>query len=345
MKKTLLLGFLILWVLVIWTYQNQAAEEIGEITSFEKQKGVCWVGSPRPLEGWEMDSLRHLGISHISQTPFGWQSDPNDPSIRWERDSEKMWWGESLEGVKITTELGREKGVESILKPHLWVQGQWPGAISMQSEEDWANWFAQYTEFILYYASFAQAHQIQILCIGTELEGTSKREEDWRLLIAKIRAVYSGEITYAANFTEYEHIEFWDALDYIGIQAYFPLSEKSNPNLKTLVKGWNKKIEEIEKVQRVFQKPVLFTEIGYCNTIDASVEPWVWPNERKEEALSEEMQALCYQAFFETAWQKNWLAGAYFWKWYPQPRDRKPDFTPQNKMAQGVMKEHFTRPL
>ncbi|MDO9554503.1 hypothetical protein [Rhodonellum sp.] len=341
MKKALLLLPIVLLFFGFWAYQYQVAEGINTIKITDKQKGICWVGSPRPLEGWELDSLRHLGITHISQTPFGWQSDPKSPGIRWERDSEKMWWGESLEGVKVTTDLGREKGVESILKPHLWVRGQWPGAISMQSEEDWATWFGEYSEFIMYYAKYAQEHQIPVLCIGTELELTSKREADWRKIISEIRAVYKGEITYAANFTEYEQIEFWDALDYIGIQAYFPLSEKSNPNLQTLVKSWNKKIKEIEKVQKRFQKPVLFTEIGYCNTIDASVEPWVWPNERKDVALSEEMQALCYQAFFETAWKMDWLAGAYFWKWYPQPRDRQPDFTPQNKLAQEVMRSFY----
>jgi len=342
MKKTLLLGFLILLVFAIWTFQNQAAESNSTIKIKEKQKGVCWVGSPRPLEGWELDSLSLIGITHISQTPFGWQSDANLPDIKWEKHSDRMWWGESLEGLKITTDLGREKGVESILKPHLWVKGEWPGAISMTSENDWTQWFVQYTEFILYYAGYAEFHQIPILCIGTELELSSTREKEWRKLIQEIRLVYHGELTYAANFTEYEKIRFWDALDYIGIQAYFPLTDKTNPDLITLKKGWEKKIGEIEKVQTRFHKPVIFTEIGYCNTVDAAIEPWIWPNQRKEIELSEEVQALCYQAFFETAWKKDWLAGAYFWKWYPQPRDRDPDFTPQNKKAQEVMMNFFT---
>jgi len=311
------------------------------IFSGPKQKGVCWVGSPRPLEGWELDSLSWNGITHISQTPFGWQGDPNLPDIRWEKHSDRMWWGESLEGVKITTDLGREKGVESILKPHLWVRGEWPGVIKMLTEEDWGTWFGQYAEFILYYAKYAEEHNIPILCIGTELEMTSGRESDWRNLISEIRKVYSGELTYAANFTEYEQVKFWDALDYIGIQAYFPLTDKISPSLDNLKNGWAKKIKEVEKIQKRFQKPVIFTEIGYCNTVDAAIEPWVWPNERKEIALSEEVQALCYQAFFESVWDKDWLAGVYFWKWYPQPRDRSPDFTPQNKKAVEVLKKFY----
>ena len=342
MKKQYLFIFLILPALAFWTYQNRASEEGIMINFIDKQKGVCWVGSPRPLEGWELDSLSLIGITYISQSPFGWQSDPNLPDIKWEKHSDRMWWGETLEGVKTTTDLAREKGLESILKPHLWVRGEWPGVIKMSTEEDWETWFGQYAEFILYYANYAQEHHIPILCIGTELEMTSDRDSDWRNLIGKIREVYQGDLTYAANFTEYEQVSFWDALDYIGIQAYFPLADKSNPDLKTLKNSWVKKIKEIEKVQKRFRKPVIFTEIGYCNTVDAAVEPWVWPNERKETALSEEVQALCYQAFFETAWKKDWLAGAYFWKWYPQPGGRNPDFTPQDKKAVEVLKKFYS---
>lgn len=179
MKKTFLLGILILLVFAVWTYQNQAAEDFDNIKILEKQKGVCWVGSPKPLEGWELDSLGIFGVTHISQTPFGWQSHPKLPDIKWEKHSDKMWWGESLEGVEFTTEAARKEGLESILKPHLWVRGEWPGAIEMTSEQGWNDWFGQYSEFILYYAQYAESHQIPILCIGTELEMTSNREKVW----------------------------------------------------------------------------------------------------------------------------------------------------------------------
>src|SRR5690606_29911657 len=133
--------------------------------------------------------------------------------------------------------------------------------------------------------------------VGTELERTSSREDDWRKVIAEIRNVYSGKLIYAANFTEFEQVKFWDALDYIGIQAYFPLSTKPNPELADLKSGWEKHFPKIEKLVAEYKKPVMFTEIGYCNTVDAANEPWVWPNERKKTELSEQMQALCYEAF------------------------------------------------
>ncbi|MDR7131377.1 hypothetical protein J2X69_003741 [Algoriphagus sp. 4150] len=311
------------------------------ITTSEKWKGVCWVGSRSPLLGPELEALKATGADAISQTPFGWQNEKNTPEIRWEMHNENKWWGESSDGIKATFDSSARHGIMNMLKPHLWVRGSWPGEIAMKSEKDWLLWFENYGGFILDYAKMAEEHQIPMLCVGTELELTSAREADWRRVIAEIRKVYSGKLIYAANFTEFEHVKFWDALDYIGIQAYFPLSSKADPKLSDLKAGWKKHLSKIEKLVSESKKPVIFTEIGYCNTVDAAIEPWVWPNERKETELSEEMQALCYEAFFETAWQKSWMAGVFFWKWYPEGKHREPDFTPQGKMAEQVMRNYF----
>jgi hypothetical protein len=308
-----------------------------------KQKGVCWVGGPEVLKGNELEALLPVGVTHISQTPFGWQESPESPNLKWEVHRPRIWWGESLEGMKATIGQARQHQIQTLLKPHIWVKGHWPGAIQMKSEADWQEWFANYTEFIRYYAQFAEEEGLPILCIGTELELTSGREQDWRAVIHAIRAVYSGKITYAANFTEYQKVKFWDALDYIGVQAYFPLAEKDNPTMASLNQNWAKQIREIEKIQKRFNKPVLFTEIGYCNTADAAISPWVWPSDRKGSQISEEVQANCYRSFFETVWEKDWLVGVYFWKWYPVPREIELDFSPQQKMAEHVMTEFFTQ--
>ncbi|RAI88322.1 glycoside hydrolase family 113 [Algoriphagus yeomjeoni] len=311
------------------------------VIAHEKWKGVCWVGSRSPLLGPELEALKATGADALSQTPFGWQTEKNNPEIRWDTHNENKWWGESSQGIKATFDSSARHGIMNMLKPHLWVRGSWPGEIEMRNEADWEEWFANYRGFILDYALMAEEHQIPMLCVGTELEMTSEREEDWRKVISEIRKVYSGKLIYAANFTEFEHIKFWDALDYIGIQAYFPLSTKTDPTLSDLKSGWKKHLPKIDKVVRKYKKPVMFTEIGYCNTVDAAEEPWVWPNERKEVELSEEMQALCYEAFFETAWKESWMAGVFFWKWYPEGKHRDPDFTPQGKMAEQVMQKYF----
>lgn len=308
----------------------------------EKWKGVCWVGSRQPLEGGEILALKSTGANAISQTPFGWQSEKNAPQIRWDMSDDRKWWGETPAGIRATLDSSSQQGMMNMLKPHLWVRDAWVGEIEMTNEDDWEAWFANYRAFILDYARLAEELNMPMLCVGTELEKTSQREKEWREIIAEVRKVYSGKITYAANFTEFEKVKFWDALDYVGIQAYFPLAKDHNPDLEELKSSWDTYLPSIEKVVRKFRKPVIFTEIGYCNTIDAAVEPWVWPNERKEMQFSEEVQARCYEAFFQSVWKKEWLAGVFFWKWYPQRHQREPDFTPQGKAAERVMTQYFS---
>ena len=97
----------------------------------------------------------------------------------------------------------------------------------MSSEADWTRLEASYTKFILTYAKLAQETKVDILCIGTELERfVMSRPDYWCGLIERIRKIYNGKLTYAANWDEYKRTPFWDMLDYIGIDAYFPLSEK-----------------------------------------------------------------------------------------------------------------------
>ena len=109
---------------------------------------------------------------------------------------------------------------------------------------------------------------------------------------------------------------FWDDLDYIGIQAYFPLVEEDRlleaervPLVKALEQGWEEHLEAIERIQGKFQRPVIITEVGYRSTIDAAVRPWEWES-RDTEATSEEQlqtQANCYEAFLKAFWKKDFF--------------------------------------
>lgn len=315
-------------------------------SSLGKQKGVCWVGGRQPVSKSDFDQLMKCGVTWISQTPFGWQSDLSSPVIEFQNDSEHMWWGESASGITRTTELAKAEGIEVLLKPHIWTRNGWPGDINMKSESDWKKWFQQYTKFIVNYANLAEQLHVKILCVGTELHFASKREGDWRALIDTVRQVYHGQLTYAANFNEeYEHIKFWDALDFIGIQSYFPLAQKEDAELADLIAAWDLHLKSIERTQASFSKPVIFTEIGYKSTNDTAIEPWRWPQKDDMDQASTAMQAKCYEAFFQTAWKREWLVGAYFWKWYPHNDSRmmEVDFSPQGKEAEHVMAKWFTK--
>lgn len=309
----------------------------------DKQKGICWVGTPQPVTREEVSILSSVGVTWISQTPFAWQQTPGDTSIRFEKESgRKPWWGESYEGIATTTRYAKEHSIKTIIKPHIWLRDSWPGEIEMQNEFAWKQWFKNYSAFILSYAALAQVEQAEILCIGTELQKTLHRPE-WFVLIREIRSVYQGKLTYAANFNEFERVPFWKELDFIGIQAYFPLTRNEHPSVDDLTEGWQKPLAQIQALHDRLQMPIIFTEIGYKSTSDGTINPWQWPSQHDLNKISETTQANAYEAFFKECWHQPWLAGVYFWKWYPQGSKRHAaiDFTPQGKAAENVMKQWF----
>ncbi len=317
----------------------------------EKQRGISWTGGPQPVKPANLASLKANAVNWMVQTPFGWQSDYNSPELFLKTTG--VYWGETDQGLALTNQYAQELGIKTLLKPHIWLtqasKGKWRTDIAMQSEADWQTWFKNYRTFILHYAKLAETQEMPILCIGTELQTTAvQREQDWRNLIAEIRQIYHGQLTYAANWFEaFEQIQFWDALDFIGIQAYFPLSTELSPTVEQLKAGWQAQLTKITAIQQQYQKPVIFTEIGYRSTEDAAIEPWQWPNssELNPDKTATQAgliaQANCYEAFFQIFWEQDWFAGAYWWKWFPTiDRDQKlvgRGFTPQNKPAEQII--------
>jgi len=357
---TLIPLILIGGILAVFSF-NGSSEPLINIPMHEKHRGVCWVGGPDIVEEKDLAKLAEKNVNWISQTPFGWQRGYDNPEIGTNKNSEYIWWGERDDGLKTTSEYARKHGIKTILKPHIWLrddEGKWRGEIKMKSDEDWKKWFSDYTGFIMHYAQVAEEAGMEMLCIGTELHQTCvEREADWRILIGKVREVYSGDITYAANFSdEYQDVAFWDMLDYVGVQAYFPLTDQEEPNLEQLRAGWEKPMEELKKFSNKVGKPILFTEVGYKSTKDSGIEPWAWPQrinrQEREKIYSDQTQANLYEALFTEVLDEPWMAGVHLWKWYPNYEERlnsrvgsKPyysiDFTPQQKQAEEVMAEWF----
>lgn len=327
----------------------------------EKHRGVAWTAGDT-VTAAELEPLRDLGVTWITQTPFGWQRSIGEPEIHLTPD--RGFWGERDEGLVTTLRLAHELGIKSLLKPHIWLveEGRaqydgdqqeqqptpWRGAIGYESQEDWQKWFASYRRFLLHYAELAERAGFDGLVVGTELDGTLEREADWRRLIAEVRSVYSGPLTYAATWRRFEQVPFWDALDAIGVQGYFPLSSHPRPALGTLLEAWREPKRRLAALARATDRPVLFTEVGYRSMADAGVRPWEWTESSGTRAAPDlELQARLYEAFFRSFWDQSWFAGAYFWKWYPDGRHHRAhevDFSPQGKPAAAVLARWYRAP-
>ena len=191
---------------------------------------------------------------------------------------------------------------------------------------------------------FGKYHKInaEIFCIGTELEKfVLNRPQFWEQLIRTIRKVYKGKLTYAANWDEYKKLTFWNQLDFIGVDAYFPLSEKETPTVTDFEKGWKPHKIEIQQLQKKFQKPILFTEYGYRSVHFNGKQPWKVDD--IEGNINFQAQVNGLQAIHNQFWKEDWFAGGFVWKWFHAHEKsggkNNNRFTPQNKPAEQLLKK------
>ena len=323
-------------------------------------KGVSWVGGRWEMPENALPAAQELGIEWLSLTPFGWMDNHRTPAVRMNRRG--RFWGETDHGLRTTARKARELGFRLMLKPHIWltrpVDDGWIGVIDFDTEEEWLKWEADYRTFILHYAELAQAEDMEILCIATELSNPVRtRPQFWKSLIREIRTVYSGKLTYAANwYRDYDVVDIWPDLDYIGVNAYFPLTDRSGPSVSEIMTGWKPHIERIGRLAEAHGKPVLFTEVGYKNAPGTTIRPWEWPPRRRRRSVEpppvnyqvdQDEQVNAYEALFRSVGQLPWFRGLFIWKWYPDSSritEERIEFSPQNKEAERVLHQWYSAP-
>ena len=287
-----------------------------------------------------LGKLAQIGSNSVAIVPYSYMRNPNEPTPL---NLESNPGGENDESVVTAHFNAKKLGMMTLLKPQIWLGRSWPGDVAMNSEEKWQQFFEYYSDWIIHYALLAEMYEFDAFCIGVEFaKATIQRPEDWRKLIRRIRKLYSGKITYAANWgEEFEQLNFWDELDFIGINCYYPLSEADNPDKKELEKRFDAVLEKVEKVSKQYKKPVVFTEIGFrsVNT------PWKNPHaDAANRPFSEKAQSLCYEVVFEGIHNKDWCDGIFWWKWpsYLSYQGQKnTSFTPNRKMAEGTVEKWF----
>jgi hypothetical protein len=235
-------------------------------------------------------------------------------------------------------------GLRVMLKPHIdlaadpqhdrnWIDFGRDGAA-------WRAWFDSYTTFIAHYASLAEDTGADYLVIGTELASASYKAKEWRQVVETVRAAYHGPITYASNWYE-EPLTWWDAVDSIGVDAYYPLTQINDPTQEQLNAAWAPIVRRLGLLARQWNKPIIFTEIGYRNIDGANVKPWEW---KSGETVDLQEQADCYEAVFQALSGQPWWHGVFWWNWDVQPDqggEGETDFTASGKPAEDVLRHYY----
>ncbi len=239
-------------------------------------------------------------------------------------------------------------GLKVMLKPHVdprHLPDSRTGRFSINFGSDeaaWAAWFASYTRFITHFAALAEETGADYFTIGCELEGTVHRADEWRAVIRQIRAVYSGALTYAAlTYFEPLQVTWWDALDAIGIDAYYGLTLTKEPTTAQMSLGWAPNLAYLSLMASTWQKPIIITEVGYMSVDGTNILPGDWSLQGDVD-LQE--QADAYQALFNSLQGQPWCQGIFWWAVNPNPdqggaQDRGYSF--HNKPAEAVLRRYF----
>ena len=314
----------------------------------QKFNGLSFVAPPRPITAAEVDSMARVHANWITLMPYGFVREGGaEFQYRVEGDTTQghQWWGESPEGIRTCIRLAKAKGIHVMLKPHMWYgRGNFTGDFTLSNEADWKRFEETFGAYILQYAHLAQEEGAEAVCIATEMHTmVAERPEFWLKLIKEIRTFYTGKLTYAENWDKYQDVPFWEQLDFIGVDAYFPLSTAQNPDVESLTKAWLPHIKELKKSSAKFHKPILFTEYGYRSCDFATDKPWETDYNKP---YNEALQAAAYEALYQSVWQEPWMAGGFAWKWFPHKKshERSRDaFCMQHKLAEHVMATQYAK--
>jgi len=133
---------------------------------------------------------------------------------------------DSLANLGGAIDAAHARGLSVMVKPLVDSKdGIWRGQFQ---PTDTAAFFDSYKTMIVAEAQVAEAHHAELFAIGCETDqlAGSAYLADWTDIIAAVRDVYGGKLTYAAEWPDPAAVSFWSQLDYAGIDNYVPLSHK-----------------------------------------------------------------------------------------------------------------------
>lgn len=290
-----------------------------------------------------LEELVRLGVRSVSITPFGFMQRLDEPTVH---PIGNYRAGETDDRVIREIETAKSLGLEVMLKPHIWVvDGKWRGKIAFDDDKSWKTWFDAYDRWMLHYADLAEAQDVETLVIGVELRSTERAfERRWRRLIRQVRRRFHGKITYSANWDDAVAVPWWDALDYVGVQFYPPLSSKRNPSRDAVDRVLGERLDELAALSKRVDRPVLFTEVGFRTADDALMRPHAWPERAGSVNIDPATQALGYTCFVDSVRGRAWVAGIYWWKWFTDPdttEEGPAGFSPRGKLAESVLRAAY----
>lgn len=237
--------------------------------------------------------------------------------------------------IRIIVGEAKQLGLKVFMVPHVDIKdGSWRGAINPDNIDEW---FRCYIGHLSLLARQMESLDVELLSIGSEFK-TINSSNYWHALIDTIKTHFTKEITYCANWDEYNEINFWGKLDYVGIDWYAPLCSDINTSLE--LEQSNLELFMDQLGIWAINKKVLFTEVGFPSINTATLMPWSLDTSGVQ---NWEKQAECYRLILETTPHREWFAGIFWWEWEAEPyiQGYNLNFNPKGKYAENVLCEFW----
>ncbi len=303
------------------------------------------VGYGSAAYGRTLDECVKMGARWVAITPFGRVLDLSgrgvDPTF-------EQPFASNREDVRRAIVMAHERGLSVMLVPHLWVEsGGWRAEIDPRSDEGWDAWAKSYGAFVRGWAEVAEQTHVELFSAGVELRSwvTTVRAQSFAALVRQLRTIYHGPITYSANWDDVDDTLVLGELDVIGINAFYPLADKEGAPFEKLLEGGTRVRDRVHALATAWQKPVLFTEIGYTTRPDPAIRPWEWPDAMKDVHIDEDAQADAYRALIAPLLDEPLFMGFFVWRVYADPDDVSQEagwgFSPRGKLAELVVRDAF----
>ncbi|MBX3397005.1 MAG: hypothetical protein KF841_16745 [Phycisphaerae bacterium] len=286
--------------------------------------------------------VAELGADTVLFVVHGWQTHAGslDLHLSPQRTAAAKDFGRLLD-------LAALHGLRRIVMPIVLLKnprgGEWRGKIAPPGH-DWDAWFSRYRQFMVHWADLCEKHNVEVLMVGSELIKAEAYTSRWRETIQEIRQHFRGKLGYSSNWDHYQtdKIGFWGDLDYVGMTTYYKLAHGPNPEIGEIDANWDRIKREILAFQKEVNKPILFTEVGWCSQEGAAKEGWNYYAKQEATEGGRQEQARLYQSFMKAWTDEPCVGGIIWWEW-DRSEGGKADYnyTPRGKLAETILRMWF----
>ncbi|TAJ17098.1 MAG: hypothetical protein EPO68_09945 [Planctomycetota bacterium] len=240
-----------------------------------------------------------------------------------------------------TIRQARAHGLEVLVIPIVLIRNakpdEWRGVLK---PADRGAWWRSYQRHVLHMADLAREGGASALAIGSELLSMENEPAPWRRVGLAARARFPGWLTYSANWDHFAKIEFWDALDFASMTAYFTLASDDEATLIEVKSGWTRALDEVRRLGEVSKLPAIVSEVGVPSQTGGLRAPWDYTRNRAVDLAGQRLGFEAFRDVFTPGGKPAaGLGGVFLYDWWGEGGAQSMEYTARGKPAEPLWRE------